>query len=175
MGEIYVPIEYSEVINIVPPGEEILYSTMCKMTYLSPSGSISRWISHVLLTEGGLACTNAKDKGSFELKYIPWTKVVFISGKAFTIDLGDKYPSTMDHHMVTCVLLRNPNFETEETFRERKTRFPTIFVPLLIQKKEEFLQSTRILRLTPKQAKYFEKTLRNLHKLYNKMLKKMSK
>ena len=175
MGEIYVPIEYSEAINVVPPGDEILYSTMCRMSYFAPSGSITRWLSHVLLTEGGVALTNAKDKGSFELKYLPWTKVGYIGTKFLSIHLGDTYPSTMDHHIVNCKFIRDPNFETEEMFRERKARFPTIFLPLLIQKKEEFLQSTRILRLTPKQAKYFEKTLRNLYKLHNRMMKKMSK
>lgn len=61
--EIYVPIESSQLTNLLPKGDEIVYSTLCRVyatfTLGIKSGkyvsNIHEWTSHVLLTKYGFA------------------------------------------------------------------------------------------------------------------------
>jgi len=60
MSDIYVPIDYSDIKNKIPPGEDIIYSTLCKGQTSQNLGTKTKrwtWISHVLMTPNGLVYT----------------------------------------------------------------------------------------------------------------------
>ena len=68
----YVPVNYSHAWSVIPKGEDIIYSTLCKARYDRGFGSIiidiTTWVTHVLCTRKGLAFT-APDGN---LLYLPW-------------------------------------------------------------------------------------------------------
>ena len=63
MGNIYVPLDYSDVIKFIQEGEEVIYSTNCKVevwdhNYFSAGSGKSKtykYNAHVVMTKKGLA------------------------------------------------------------------------------------------------------------------------
>jgi len=56
MTNIHVPIDSSNITSLIPEGEDILYSTMCKVTLrLATGGKAAKWNSHVLVSQSGFA------------------------------------------------------------------------------------------------------------------------
>ena len=66
MSDIYVPLDYSKVKTVIPPGEDIVYSTLCYVTAGTPAYR-RKWTSHVLITTDGVAYTTPT-----ALKYVTW-------------------------------------------------------------------------------------------------------
>lgn len=54
MSNIHVPIDTSNLSEIIPEGEDILYSTMCKVNAVGYNAD-SKWESHVLVSKSGFA------------------------------------------------------------------------------------------------------------------------
>ena len=61
MSEIHTPIDYSDLKDSIPPGEEIIYSTLAKGT-LMQMNSRTTWICHLLITNKTLAYSVPKKK-----------------------------------------------------------------------------------------------------------------
>ncbi|MFX1493572.1 MAG: hypothetical protein ACFFBZ_04755 [Promethearchaeota archaeon] len=61
MAEIYVPIDYSNLKEILPVGDDIIYSTLCK-AYHTDAGSLIIWKTHLLMTEKGIAFSKPGEK-----------------------------------------------------------------------------------------------------------------
>jgi len=131
MSDFYVPIDFSDLQYIIPSGEQIIYSTLCKCASVETSGTktkITRWKSHVLFTNNGVAYKRA---GSIKNRYIPWVDVhgmILIGGKGFMVNNID------------FKLMRDPNLETNEQFIKRTREFLLKYPPLIIEKKERWLE-----------------------------------
>jgi len=54
MSNIYTPIDSSGLIRMIPEGDDILYSTLCKVQVISRNVRI-KWQCHVLVTKSGFA------------------------------------------------------------------------------------------------------------------------
>ncbi len=140
MSDIYVPIDISDLKSVIPPGEEIIYSTMCKVYASSGTfvtgGSISKWISHVLMTRNGLAhIIPTKKKKPPKLIYETWADYI-----RFIPEPNKKSCGFSNRFDTTFTLIREENFETEETFFRRTREFPSKFRPILIERKDEWLK-----------------------------------
>lgn len=133
--EIYVPINYSNVGSVIPQGEDIIYSTLCKATVDRGFGSayvdVTNWVSHVLITKKGLAFTVPQKRKPNRLLYEPWYNISHTWNDAILLS-GFKQ---------RLVMTRDPNFESKEKFKERRLKAGKIFLPLMIREKETFLNS----------------------------------
>ena len=103
--DIYVPIDYSNVKSVIPPGEDIVYSTLCNVTAGTPVYR-RKWTSHVLITTDGIAYTTPSRP-----KYVTWSFAYGIMRKQFQIG-GTYFKLTWD-----------PNYESKESFKLRKKEF----------------------------------------------------
>lgn len=73
-------------------------------------------------------------------------------------------------------LVRGEDFETKEKFKERSKEFIAQFRPLLIKKKEEWLELNRNNpEIKKKKIKNMEKTIAKLKSLENKRIAKTAK
>lgn len=134
MSNIFVPLDYSELKSVLPPSEDIIYSTLAKYIFNLNTGSLKMkeiFTSHVLLTPRHLAYTKPVKNKEPELKLIPLHDVlVFRAKPAGQIVLGIQFLE----------LIRDPNFETEDNFQTRLKRFGPEFIPYLLEAKKERLQ-----------------------------------
>lgn len=162
MSGIYVPIDYSNVKSAIPSGENIIYSTLCsgKSTCTTIRKIVNRdWISHILITNQGLAFNIPKDirhnpmaykskKLNIDISgeeeyYIPLYQVFFF-GKVFSFNLEEDYHLTDNIKEVyskgmysapaySLKLTRNPKFESKKKFNDRSLQFKQKFHPQIKQ------------------------------------------
>ena len=144
MAEIYVPIDFSEVKNVIPPGEDIIYSSLAKgMAVSVVKNKRFTWQTHFLATNNGVAITiplnvsytkRAIKKLEYPspLYYIPWGNIIFNKYNAMVVYANADRPLTC-----TFLLLRNKNFETKEKFKERRSQFAPKFSGIQIAKRKQ--------------------------------------
>ncbi|MBA7625045.1 hypothetical protein ES703_32466 [subsurface metagenome] len=123
MNDIYLPIDYSNLSAVIPPGEDIIYSTLCKISTLRPYYGHT-WNSHVLFTTKGFAYFDLKkEKKSVYLDYF---NIKRINKKGFPTGLFTSF-----------IIIRDPNFESREAFNKRIKEFSrTMKVNVENRKKE---------------------------------------
>lgn len=159
MGNIYVPIDFSNLTKFIPEGENIIYSTLCKAdgfdSYTSASGKYKtyKFTTHVLMTDNGLAF-NISPKIIYskdELKsqevpdgiYLGWQHVHGFGFKAKTfgrVDIEKKGGKKAGCVSISFTLVKEPNFETKETFKQRAKEFKSIIAPKWKAVKGEYLK-----------------------------------
>ena len=133
MADIYYPIDGSSaemIKTIIPPGEEVIYSTLCKIKFSTPPPFVQkqRYISQVLLTNRGLAYINYTNKRCI---YFDWGQVRGIYyRKMIEISAGG----------IDLFLVRYPDFETKEGFKKRSKEFAGKIKPVLNARKEEWVK-----------------------------------
>ncbi len=141
MSDFYVPINISDLHTIIPSGEQIIYSTLCKCATVETSvrkTKITKWNSHVLFTNNGVAYNKAdshKKKAPFTKMYSRWEDVqgmILIGGKGFLLNT-----------MMDFKLMREENLETNEQFIKRTREFLLKYPPFIIEKKERWLEENR--------------------------------
>ncbi len=138
MSDIYIPIDYSEVKNIIPPGEDIVYSTLCKVrntiSHTMGGSTTRKWISHVLITTKGIAYTIPQKKAPIELRYLFWYDIDKVFSRGFM--LRPKFKIVTEF-----ILAQDPNFESKESFKERhklfKEKLLSVIVTALTDKQKE--------------------------------------
>lgn len=161
--EIYVPLNYSNLINIIPSGEIIIYSTLCKVSWGTVPGRLLQWTSHVLITSYGIAYfkpTNMWTRGSMELKYSPWYDISKVLYNGFEF----KGPMIFKLH-------RDPTFESKETFNSRKSEFGKNFRKLWLRRKNELKLEKKKRKIEKRQQKKERKEQKKLEKEKKKMEK----
>ena len=146
MTDIIVPIDYTPLKQVIPPGETILYSDVMRLSAnisLTDLGSdMVNYETHALITDGGVAFTiiNSKRptrKGRIELyNYYPWDQI-----KEVTYMLSMASIEIHNRKAGTLILKRNKKKEDKNEFFERKKEFIYKFAPIFIQKREEWLRS----------------------------------
>lgn len=173
MSDIYVPIDFSDIKNKIPPGEDIIYSTLCKGFTSQTVGTKTktwRWISHVLMTPNGVAYTfpNMKKKKAPPLQiYSVWDEIHSIASAG---KLGAGFQLS---RFSSFKLVREENFETKEKFKERSKEFIAKFRPLIIKKKEQWLELNRNNpEIKKKIIKNMENAIAKLKAMENKRIAK---
>ncbi|MFX1239352.1 MAG: hypothetical protein ACFFAS_01850 [Promethearchaeota archaeon] len=138
MSNIYVPIDYSNVKDVIPDGEDIVYSSLAKgwhMVQNLPPNKIKRikWKAHVLLTENNIA-VNIPIKLLYNRKEIkqlnPGEEICFPISQASAVGkriiLQANGPSK--HIEAIFTLDRDPKFESKESFKERSKKVINLFM-----------------------------------------------
>jgi len=131
----YVPIDFSEVREAIPVGEDVIYSCLFTVNTHGLTGPFKeksrKFQSHVLFTKNGIAYQVPKTKTTviMKSKYLPWYKIEdillgYILFKEGTI-------------MYNFMMEPNTNYESYEEYDMRIWRFFFEFVPLVINQKKE--------------------------------------
>lgn len=154
MSQIHVPIDISNLSGVIPPGDDILYSTLCTVEYIKIlPGDRAQWESHLLITRSGFAAftlieKETKDKG--EIKYTISKKGPFIPEFVKWEDLRGaalkKVPFTKDifshvltnKQFVTYKVKFDEKFESKQHFKQRSNEFGG-FCRILWEKRREEL------------------------------------
>jgi len=166
LAEIYVPIDYSYIRKVIPQGEDILYSTMCKMIIDEGFGpaytKLTTWNTHVLMTKSGFAMNIPNKKQVTERKFIPW------------YEIKNLWPSGIRWGLRKHLdFIRDPNFETIKSFKKRRWEFPLRFIPFAIESRKN-----RIVEIKANPTKFKPKNIRSMkNMIYNldNELKKLTK
>ncbi|MFX1382093.1 MAG: hypothetical protein ACFFBP_06570 [Promethearchaeota archaeon] len=122
--EIYVPLDVSNLREIIPEGEDIIYSTFCK-GYNYIGGTEYRWLSHVLITENYVAFQEPdyySRKSPLKNKYVYWDEIQKVK------KLGKLAGFMIDKHF-GYTITRDERFETKEQFKKRLKEFVPKFKP----------------------------------------------
>lgn len=120
MSNLYVPIEYSNVSEAVPEGDDILYSTFCKVNKVGPMGT-ARVKSHAVVTQSGIGlCAMKKRKKQTALTFLEWDGLTGVK---------DSYGKTLfkwgrsSYKRIRIAVLRDSEYESKESFKDRQKKF----------------------------------------------------
>lgn len=157
--KIKISIESSDVKDIIPQREEIIYSSLATVKREN-SDSCHKWTTHLLITPNGIAFKESKGmSGELINSYYNWYKIQSI--KNF------KNPSIIIHKdnasSYSLSLKRNESFETKKDFKERRKEFVAKFNPIFIKRKQQWLQNEKSnLKIKKKIIKEQEKKIKRL-------------
>jgi acyl-CoA-binding protein len=155
MPEGFIPIDYSNLKDVIPPGEDILYSTLCVAetvsginTPLVKDYKKHTWKTHVLLTENGIAFTYPRDINykKKELKnnpnlqdnhFIPWENTLGIAkvkkrGRISLCDIKGKI-----NYSPWLYLVNFTDKESKKQYIERMDNLINSFAPIQSLKREK--------------------------------------
>lgn len=138
----YVPIEISDLREVLPPNEQIIYSTTCSVTfYHSFYGTRAKKLrikheTHVLITPRGFAY--------FSQNYIvkAFRKVEFFDVKPIynsLLDVASVQEGGFKFGQIEFAFIYQPNYESKETFKERSKKFKMLLFPYLLETTQTFL------------------------------------
>ncbi len=137
--EIYIPLEYSNIKEVIPSQDKILYSTLCRTNFrgqLSIQGThytqrITEFTSHVILTSSGIAFT-MPNEDKVNSHYLPWHEVSFI------FNTKDLYGFKLRN--LNFFPAMNSDIETYEKFMVRSAQFIDKIRPIIIREKQKWLE-----------------------------------
>ena len=131
MRNIHVPINVSDLTNVLPSNDNILYSTFCKVRSVLSSPTtkyVSEWISHVLITESGIAFTKPTRFSIDEFKFFKWGYIwsvkAFPSAGISAVEISPRFTS----HLLRLTHIKD--FESYQAFQNRLQYFPELCVSL---------------------------------------------
>jgi len=128
--DIYVPVDFSPVKQVIPQDEEIIYSTAC-IAKFSTGSSTKTFSSHLLITREGVAFTIPKRKqvvGS----YVPWHEIFSVRSSKLCL-------TSLNILNLTNVKA----YETKKKFKHRALEFPIKIAPLFLEKKIPWIQEQK--------------------------------
>ncbi|MHA1241986.1 MAG: hypothetical protein ACTSQU_14565 [Promethearchaeota archaeon] len=149
MSEIYYPIDSTNLKNIIPIGQDIIYSTLCKGFAKESEEKKYRWKSHVLMTNEGVAFLiplkvnytkkELKDKTNLRVNFFrPWANIFIIKGQPLVgITVGFAVPWMYNQTRLRCefILERDNNYESKQLFKQRLEPFLDKFRPIASEKR----------------------------------------
>jgi len=123
MSQLYVPIDYTGLAEVIPAGDDILYSTLARGNILGVSVKQKRkHKAHVLVTQNGFAATNSLRKKELKFDYYPWTDGKFFKKRrSFSKKRVVVFYRTAGQIQYQAVL--DPQFEDKASFVQRKKVF----------------------------------------------------
>lgn len=74
-AHIYVPINYSDLSKSIPEGEDIIYSTLANVHFLSGNREYISKKTHVLMTKNGFVYYSLRKRKAPEPVYIKWWEI----------------------------------------------------------------------------------------------------
>ena len=132
MTDIYVPIDYSNLRAVIPPGEDIIYSTLCLAKIKSSRGigyveyTTTKWKTHVLMTPKGFAYIDGRNSFAY---YDDWYNVWAITKRRIMYQKGGG---------LYFIVKPDVSYETYAAFRERLKNFVPTIRPILKARKKEW-------------------------------------
>lgn len=167
MSNFYVPIDYSNLSEIIPEGEDIVYSSLVTIKGSSYSGSgmsTSSYISHILMTTGGIAFTIPRKRKNPELVYKAWDFVNTRETRIGKISLS----STNTIH-----LTRDKNLESNESFKKRKKDFGVTILPVVVNYyKKKYEEIANDPSVKPSRRRRYQKNISQNERLLSKAKKR---
>jgi len=127
MTDIYVPIDYSDLKSVIPPGEDIIYSTLSQVNIRKFSAH-EKWNSHVLLTKNHFAYTEPIKRKSPQSNILPLYELWLFAPNTIFIT-----------KLFAFRFVRDTN-ETKENFKIRSKEFGLKFLPYLLEAKKDRLK-----------------------------------
>jgi len=133
----YVPIEYSDVKDEIPFGNDIIYSTLFSVNTHSVnprSGGmhgfkLNSYTTHALFTENGITYQKSR-RGVLKPDFIPWHKLTIFVGHS--LGFQDKMTT------YTFALTRHPDYESTQNFEMRLMKFYLEFYPHVVSEKRKY-------------------------------------
>lgn len=157
MSNIYVPIDYSEVANEIPEGEDILYSTLCHTTERGGSGPTrykKNYTSHVVLTTNGIAFEVKRKLSKSRNNYISYIE----DGFQARIKPNNKFWAAGPTGILYSFQLKHSkDFESKQQFRERSQVFFKTMSTVYIEAIEKNIEESPPGRMTERKKKYLQK------------------
>lgn len=129
----YVPVDFSDVREAIPVGEDIIYSSLFSVfTHGADPFAVKsqQFQSHVLFTKKGIAYQEPK-LHLMKSNYLPWYKVNQITVATIMFKKGTKINTTM----YVYTMIPDTNYESLKDFDMRTWRFFFEFVPHVIDEK----------------------------------------
>lgn len=165
MAEIYVPIDYSNVKDIIPLGEDVIYSTLSNALYVGDKPWWN-WKTHLLITEKGIAFSvpAKKKKDPPQLIYTDLTCITSLLKDGLIVDPSKKYFAM---RALFLNVKSDPQFESKEEFLKRKNEFIKKFLPIVLEAKKNLLQTSAEF-LSVKERKHQEKQINRMEKFKKK-------
>ena len=123
MSNIIIPIDSSNAREAIPPGEEIIYSTVGGGIFKTFSG-FQTFTTHILMTPNGFAFTDPRYSRKGEpvhAEYRTWTDIKKISKDRIILPHGNYLKIG---HFV--------NVEPEDSYKYRIGLFPSFILPYII-------------------------------------------
>jgi len=120
MSNLYVPIDYSNVSEAVPAGDDILYSTLCKVFKVVGLQAV-RVKMHAVITQSGIALRRMKKMKKGTPIFIKWSKIKNVRLTPYGRVLMKWGLS--GYARIRLKLLRVPEYESRQSFSDRKAKF----------------------------------------------------
>ncbi|KKM02424.1 hypothetical protein LCGC14_1784560 [marine sediment metagenome] len=122
MSTIYVPIDFTNLSEVIPEGDDILYSTICRVEIIGISYKQKRkHKSHVLITNSGFAITNSLRKSNLELNFYPWNNINYWKKRFFKNRFASVKYRTAGR--LKCKVSYDSRFEDKASFNKRRSTF----------------------------------------------------
>jgi len=164
MGNIYVPLDYSDIMKFVPEGEEVIYSTKCKVDVLDSNYfSVSsdkyktyKYNAHIVMTNKGLAFHIPPqiiyDKSILKTQEVPdgiYLGWHFVQGFGIAKKIARLHFGRVEIEKIGWKakksgsadfgfkLVRDINYESKETYKMRLKEFKSIIGPIWSQANTE--------------------------------------
>ncbi|HME55126.1 MAG TPA: hypothetical protein VKM55_23165 [Candidatus Lokiarchaeia archaeon] len=169
MAEIIIPIGTTNLKSILPADDEITYSTLANVGK-QQGNKLLNWKSHVLVTQNGFAMTIPDANKKLNGRYFSWVDVAMIRRGIARIP-GKKNIITRWHFLSEGYgwsVWYDDKSESEEQFSERSIAFGAKVIPVIIQRKEEWLAANKA-SADKKKRKIVEKGMRSAQKWQKKI------
>jgi len=132
MSFIFIPINYTNLSENIPEGEDILYSTLCNIHQKVFSGVV-RWISHVLVSDSGLTY-KIKQKRKYVNNFLPWDEIKKIRRKGGGMLVISPLNAILKLNQIKMKPKFDKRFETKIDFRKRINSFGNLVMNLFSKK-----------------------------------------
>lgn len=169
MAEIIIPIETTSLKSIIPAGDEITYSTLANVRKVQ-GNKLFDWKSHLLVTQNGFAMTIPGADKKLNGRYFSWVNVYRIYRRKARIP-GKRNIITNWHFLaegyIWSIWYDNKS-ETEDQFGERSMTFGAKVIPIIIQRKQEWLAANNT-SADKKKRKIVEQGLKSAQKWQKKI------
>lgn len=135
ISDLYAPIDCTDLKDIIPEGEDIVYSCFFNGSTLYHNKKYT-WVSHILITPHGVAFNVPnvlKRKNPIEKEYYPW----------YNVNVGKGYLSLGHYSTITFGLMKLSNSETKDEQEKRYLDFFKKFKDLQMDKSKQHLEELR--------------------------------
>ncbi|MBN1468555.1 MAG: hypothetical protein JW924_07500 [Fusobacteriaceae bacterium] len=133
---IYVPINLSDLSKAIPEGEDIIYSTLADVHFISGNREYISKKTHLLMTKKGFVYYSLRKKKNPEPVYIKWWEIQGVT-MGYNQPRAEIYIARFGWDVR---FKRNENFESKEIYKKRKKGFKKFILPIILESKKQRLQ-----------------------------------
>jgi hypothetical protein len=162
MSDIFVPIDHTDLKEVIPPGENITYSTLCNVVEkggVGPTSYKKKYKSHVLVTNKGIAFTIPKWRKEPKSFYMPLDKVRITKKGKLSLSVRREFTSGLAYFVPVIA----KEYESAQSFKEREPKFGAAIIPLIVESYKETMkimektgENPRLINLFKKQIEKYD-------------------